>query len=88
MRVPDKPLPGDCVIRRREDHTGIRRVDVWVLTGWPDTETVIGGPYQSYGYALLQAHHRFRGLGERIWRDHARAGTREELEMVGDGQEK
>jgi hypothetical protein len=87
MRSTDKPLPGDLVIRCREDREGVRRVvDVWVVTHWPDAEIIVGGPYQSYSYALQQA----RGLLKRqeqqpVWRDLARPGNSERLELVDDG---
>lgn len=82
MRSFDKPLPGDLVIRRREDRTTLRILDVWIITHWPDTETIVGGPYQSYGYALQQAKRLVRDRSEQIWRDHARTGQSEELEHV------
>lgn len=82
MRSFDKPLPGDLVIRSREDRTTLRVLDVWVITHWPDTETVVAGPYQSYGYALQQARRLVRDHSEQIWRDHARHGQSEQLEHV------
>ena len=83
MRSFDKPLPGDLVIRGREDQTSMRTVDVWVITHWPDVDTVIAGPYQSYGYAFEQAKRLVRDRSEQIWRDHARYGQPEQLEHVG-----
>jgi hypothetical protein len=83
MRSFDKPLPGDLVIRCREERRTVRHVDVWVITHWPDAETVIAGPYQSYGYAFQQARRLVRDQSEQIWRDHARPGHPEELEHVG-----
>ena len=84
MRVPDKPLPGDLVIRRRDDSTGIRRVDVWVITNWPDVDSTVAGPYQSYSYALQQAKRCLTARSEWIWWDHARPGEPEQLELVAD----
>lgn len=83
MRSFDKPLPGDLVIRSREDRTSMRTVDVWVITHWPDGDTIIAGPYQSYGYAFAQAKRLVRDHSEQIWRDHARLGEPEQLEHVG-----
>jgi hypothetical protein len=82
MRSFDKPLPGDLVIRRREERLQLRANDVWVITHWPDPETVVAGPYQSYGYAFQQAKRLVRDHSEQIWRDHARAGEPEQLEHV------
>ena len=82
MRSLDKPLPGDLVIRTREDRTTVRTLSVWVITHWPDAETLVAGPYQSYGYALQQARRLVRDRSEQIWRDHARIGTPEQLELV------
>ena len=84
MRMLGVPLPGDLVIRQRKHRTGARMHVVFVITRWPDADTVLGGPYQSYGYALRQA----RGIvtdGERqIWRDHADPDQHEALELTGD----
>jgi hypothetical protein len=82
MRSFDKPLPGDLVIRSREDRTTLRVLDVWVITHWPDSETIVAGPYQSYGYALQQARRLVRDRSEQIWRDHSRLGQSEQLEHV------
>ena len=81
MRV-DKPLPGDLVIRRRLDGRSLRDPDVYVLTHWPDTETVVAGPYQSLGYALRQAQERRTDRSIYVWRDHATGNGSEELEDV------
>ena len=83
MRSLDKPLPGDLVIRRREEQSHLRPVDVWIITHWPDSETIVAGPYQSYAYALQQARRFVRDQSEQIWRDHARVGQGEQLEPVG-----
>jgi hypothetical protein len=56
-----------------------------VLTHWPDGETVVAGPYQSYNYALQQSYRLVRDRSEFIWRDHARPGEPEQLELVGGG---
>ena len=79
----DAPLPGDLVIRLRPDESIIRRGDVFVITHWPDTDTIVGGPYQSYGYALRQAQGMLKDRSERIWYDHAPPGRSEQLEQVG-----
>jgi hypothetical protein len=84
VRVLDQPLPGDLVIRCREDSALRRVIDVWVITPWP-SDDVIGGPYQSYTYALQQARGRIRDRSSRIWRDLARAGNPEKLELVSGG---
>jgi hypothetical protein len=88
MRGPDQPLPGDIVIKCRQERTGVRLMDTWIVTRWPHPHAVIGGPYQSYGYALRQARAMGRDPDEWIWRDHARAGDPEQLELVvgADGQ--
>jgi hypothetical protein len=82
MRSFDKPLPGDLVIRRREDRLQLRALDVWIITHWPDPDTIVAGPYQSYTYALQQARRLVRDRSEQIWRDHASAGQQEQLEHV------
>jgi hypothetical protein len=69
MRV-DKPLPGDLVIRCRPGMS-LREQSVYVLTHWPDADTVIAGPYQSFGYALRQAGNMRTDPSIYIWRDHA-----------------
>jgi hypothetical protein len=81
MRSLDKPLPGDLVIRYREERSPLRSV-VWVITHWPDADTLVAGPYQSFAYALQQARRLVRDRSEQIWRDHARAGAPEELELI------
>ena len=87
MRPPDQPLPGDLVIRRRDDRADkySRLVSVWVITHWPDAEAIVAGPYQSYNYALQQSQRSVRDPSEFIWRDHARTGESEQLELVGTG---
>jgi hypothetical protein len=86
-RVPDKPLPGDLVIRCRQDHVlpFNRVVNVWVITHWPDAENLVAGPYQSYNYALEQSRRLLRDRSDFIWRDHARVGAPEQLELVDSG---
>lgn len=79
----DAPLPGDLVIRLRPGESVIRRGDVFVITHWPDTDTIVAGPYQSYGYALRQAQGMLKDRSERIWYDHAPPGRPEQLEQVG-----
>lgn len=82
MRASDNPLPGDIVISQREEHTGVRRVPVFVLTSWPQTDAQIGGPYQSYSYALLQARDLAAAKQARVWRDHCTRGDGHALEDV------
>jgi hypothetical protein len=79
----DKPLPGDLVIRARREAARLVSHDTFVVTTWPDVEAVVGGPYQSYGYALVQAR-RLVSDRERVlvWRDHAKPGEPEQLEEV------
>jgi hypothetical protein len=79
----DAVLPGDLVIRRRRDESVLSRGEVFVITHWPDADTIVAGPYQSYGYALRQAHGMLKDRSERIWHDHAPAGRPEQLEQVG-----
>lgn len=79
----DNPLPGDLVVRRRLDEAVVRRGEVFVITHWPDAETIVAGPYQSYGYALRQAQGMLKDRSERIWYDHAPTGRPEQLEQVG-----
>jgi hypothetical protein len=79
----DAPLPGDLVIRCRRDESLVRRGDVFVITHWPDADITVAGPYQSYGYALRQAHGMLKDRSERIWYDHAPPGRPEQLEQVG-----
>ena len=83
MRSFDKPLPGDLVIRCRQERLHVRAIEVWIITHWPDTDTIVAGPYQSYAYALQQARRLVRDRSEQIWRDHARTGDTELLEHVG-----
>jgi hypothetical protein len=82
MRSSDTPLPGDIVISQRQEHTGVRRVTVFVLTSWPQTDAMVGGPYQSYGYALRQAQTLASGKRARVWRDHSAGGDGNALEEV------
>jgi hypothetical protein len=84
MRVRDKPLPGDLIIRRREEpHPVLQRsVTVWIVTHWPDADTIVAGPYQSFNYALDQARRVRRDRSEFIWQDHAKPGTPEQLTHV------
>ena len=87
MRVPDQPLPGDLVIRCRDEHVAPfdRTIKVWIVSIWPDAEITTAGPYQSYRYAFDQATRLVRGASLFVWRDHARTGEPEELELVGIG---
>jgi hypothetical protein len=55
---------------------------VFVLTSWPQTDAMVGGPYQSYGYALLQAQTLASGKRARVWRDHSSGGDGHALEDV------
>jgi hypothetical protein len=79
----DAPLPGDLVIRCRRDESVLRRGEVFLITHWPDADTIVAGPYQSYGYALRQANGMLKDRSERIWYDHAPPGRPEQLEEVG-----
>ena len=77
------------MIRCREEsvHGYVKRpVSVWVITHWPDAEHPIAGPYQSYAYAFAQARRLVRDRSEFVWRDHARPGDTEQLELVGIGR--
>ena len=82
MRVHDRPLPGDLVIRRREDPTARPSRDVFIITIWPDIERLIGGPYQSYSYAVQQARGRLTDRSLLVWLNHAAPNEPEELEDV------
>jgi hypothetical protein len=84
MRSFDKPLPGDLVTRRQQDASRLRAADVWIITHWPDPDTVVAGPYQSFPYALQQARRLGRDRSLQIWRDHARPGHPEQLEHVAE----
>lgn len=87
MRVHDKPLPGDLVIRCRAEQGPIRRVtDGWIITRWPDADTTVAGPYQSYNYALQQAPRLSRDRSVLIWRDQAKPGEAERLELVAGAE--
>ena len=70
------------MIRSRSDASGFRLHDVWVITQWPDSDTVMGGPYQSLGYSVRQAQALAKDASIRIWRDHARPGHPEALEQI------
>ena len=83
MRIPDKPLPGDVVVRCRG--LGLRLDNEWVLTRWPDAETVVGGPYQSYAYAFQRARRLVEDSSVWIWRDYARDDASEHLALVAGG---
>ncbi len=85
MRTPDQPLPGDLVIRCRDDRSHKRLVNAWVITYWPDGEQVIAGPYPSFDYALQQAQRFVRDRSEYIWRDRSRVSESEQLELVAGG---
>jgi hypothetical protein len=82
VRVNDKPLPGDLVVRCRDDRSGPLMRAVWVITIWPEPEAAIAGPYQSIGYAVRQARAMLKDQSEQIWLDHARANEPEQLEDV------
>jgi hypothetical protein len=71
------------VIRARRDGGRLVRHDTFVVTTWPDVDAVVGGPYQSYGYALTQAKRLVTGRDRvLVWRDHAQPGEPEQLEEV------
>ena len=82
MRV-DEALPGDLVIRWRVNGEGLRS-NVYLITRWPDAETVVSGPHQSLGYAIHEARRLRKDPSIRIWRDHTRPGQAEALELVED----
>jgi hypothetical protein len=89
VRVPDKPLPGDLVLRQRAERLpafSTRVVDAWIVTIWPEKEIVTAGPYRSYVEALEQVARPVCDRPLLIWRDRARAGEPEQLELVGIGQ--
>ena len=54
----DQALPGDLVIRARQDRSGPLPITVWVVTRWPDTDHEVAGPYQS---ARIRAATGIRG---------------------------
>lgn len=84
MRSFDKPLPGDwSFAANKTHHAGVRR-DVWIITHWPDPDTVVAGRYQSFPYALQQARRLVRDRSRQIWRDHARPGHPEQPEHVAE----
>jgi hypothetical protein len=60
--------------------------DIYVVTNWPDAETVAAGPFESYSGALEQA----RGLAQDgyayVWFDYARHGEPERLDRVAGGE--
>jgi hypothetical protein len=79
----DEPLPGDLVICDAEpiDASSLRH-PTCVVTVWPSNEN-IGGPYQSYGYALIQARVLAARRGVRVFRRDSTDGRRSEFEEVG-----
>jgi hypothetical protein len=77
------PVPGDIVIRPDHDMTGLRRNVVFVATIWPNAE-VLGGPYQSYGYALRQAREFAGKRRVQLWREHSFDAERSQLENVSE----
>ena len=82
MRTPDKPLPGDLVIKDRSRNP---LVSEWVITHWPNDDRVIAGPYPSFDYARQQAHRFVHDRSNYVWRDRARVGEPEQLELVASG---
>lgn len=83
MSLLNTPLPGDLVIRPQQDEAGMRRATVFVLAIWPHLE-VVGGPYQSYGYARRQASAVAAKRRVQIWRDYSMDPERSALENVSD----
>ena len=77
------PLPGDFVIRPLDEERGLRRVVVFIVTVWPTLE-VIGGPYQSYGYAHRQAKAMVAKRGVQLWREHSSDRDKQLLENVSE----
>ena len=79
--LQDRPLPGDLVVRRRLDlaHSG----DIYVITQWPDAETIVAGPFRSYSDALREARLLLKDRYGYIWYDYARLGDPERLDQVG-----
>jgi hypothetical protein len=49
VRANDQPLPGDLVIRMRDDRPGPIAHTLFIVTVWPDADAIVGGPYQSLG---------------------------------------
>ena len=82
MHASDNPLPGDVVIHCREERFDRLVTDGYVITIWPDRETIHSGPYQSYAYALQQAQRMNQTRQAHIWRDRAAPGRPELLEDV------
>jgi hypothetical protein len=79
----ERPLPGDLVIRRRfeQAHSG-----GYVVTYWPDAETVVAGPYSNYADALSQARVLLEDRYGYIWCDNAHMGEPERLDRVGGSE--
>lgn len=77
------PLPGDLVIRPERDQAAMRQVIVFVVGIWPQMD-VIGGPYQSYGYAKLQAKAVAAKRGVQVWREYSMDPERSALENVSE----
>ena len=79
----EKPLPGDLVIRAVPNASAFAHHHAFLVTKWPDADAIVGGPYQSYGYALRQAK-VIADARMMVWRDHARPGHPEQLEDVSE----
>ena len=77
----DRPLPGDLVIRRRQEPDAAQ--ETYVVTNWPDGETVTAGPFDDYSAALGHAKSALTDEYAYIWFNYARAGEPERLDRVG-----
>ena len=84
----NQPLPGDLVVRTRQDRPGPSPTDVFVVTRWPDADDVLAGPYQSASYAIRQARLLPHDRSGRLWRDRARPGEPERLEDITHPRER
>jgi hypothetical protein len=79
----DRPLPGDFVIRRRHDQGA--ETETFVVTTWPDAETVSAGPFHTYANAFEHARGMVTDRYSYIWFDYARQGEPERLDRAVGG---
>lgn len=59
-------------------------MESYIVTNWPDADTVAAGPFQSYSVAFEHARQMVPDGYSYIWFDYARLGEPERLDRAKD----
>ena len=78
-RVPAQPRTEDIIIRCRDEKDGPKVRGCYILCHWPEQAVLLGGPFATFGAALIRARLLAARRCVRVWFDDASAGAREQL---------